>query len=99
VTSGKGGGGIRSVDPRGHDAYQSFKGEAPNRRQKLCAVCAGMPDARTPHRIQDGQIVAPDWKCRGCGEPYAPPRPIRPGPLLYSSAGNTVQHGKLYGVG
>jgi hypothetical protein len=71
----------------------------PNRRQKPCKVCFGMPWARLQTRLGDHEAVADrSGRCRGCRELYAPePRP-EPCSVIGSSAAMAVREGQLHGM-
>lgn len=76
----------------------------PNRPQKLCPLCCGMPWARKQNRLSDVKTglepVANDvGLCRGCGGSYAPEPKPEPVSVLGSSAGVAVREGQLHGMG
>lgn len=76
----------------------------PNRRQKLCKVCFGMPWARRPERVNEGHayslipVAGDNLMCNGCGEPYSPEPPAEPGEVLTSSAGMTAKYAELHSI-
>lgn len=96
---------IPSVNPRLVFVWRSHAADAPNRRQKLCKVCYGMPWARLQNRREDardgffGPSVVPEGSahCRGCGEPYSPEPAPEPCSVLGSSAGTAARAGELHG--
>jgi hypothetical protein len=76
----------------------TFMGDTPNRSQRLCKVCGGMPWARTETRLTDTfDPVAIHGFCRGCDEPYAPEPPLKGEPVLGSSAGIAIQASDIHG--
>lgn len=89
-----------SVNPRQNCVKNAFWGDTPNRRQKPCQLCCGLPWARTPERYgEDGRSIVDDMgRCRGCGDAYAPEPPPTRESTIGSSAGVATRHGDLYGV-
>lgn len=82
------------------DVHKAFAGDLPNRRQKLCAGCGGMPWARTTTRFTaDHDPVGNEHGyCNTCHEPYSPePRPETI-PVLGSSAGMAVRANDVHGT-
>lgn len=80
------------------------KSREPNRPQKLCPLCCGMPWARLSDRLSDVKTglepVADEGRmCRGCGEAYAPEPKPEPVNVLGSSAAMAVREGQWHGAG
>jgi hypothetical protein len=79
-------------------------GEAPNRRQKPCTVCCGMPWARTGDRFPEARpghekpVSYDGQRCRGCGDLYAPEPKPEMCSVIGSSAGLAARHGEEQGV-
>lgn len=80
-----------------HDEAERRRAAGAARAARTCTTCWGMSWARRPDRryVNEQQpnlacapyVAGPDWRCRGCGEPYAPePSPERDD-TLHSSMG------------
>jgi len=91
-----------SVEPRQRHVISHAE---PNRRQKPCLTCYGMPSARKVNRYTEGlfwgdavAVVPPHTGeteplpvCKGCGEQYAEDAPVERGSVIVSSAGIAVR--------
>lgn len=91
-----------SVEPRQRHVISHAE---PNRRQKPCLTCYGMPSARRINRYTEGLFwgdtvavvppyvgdVEPLPVCKGCGEQYGEDPPLERGSVITSSAGIAVR--------
>lgn len=77
--------------------------QAPRESLRLCGTCGGMPWARCPGRSYresvtgTKKLVAPNWRCIECNEPWGPEPAICLGSALRSNMAQTVAYGQHYG--
>lgn len=96
-----------TAKPGSRKVYSVCEGPARTPEPK-CSVCGGMPWARCPDRTYEAlkggrqrngvkYLVAPDWRCVGCGEAYAPDPPLERQEVIQSSMATTIAFGQYYG--